>query len=405
MNIMVSKTDFVDEKSGRRGRKLLSDLLRDNPGVDPYPEGWFVIDFSKNIKEDKLTSRKFFGEDVVMYRHPQTKEAIVVQAHCPHMGAHLDSYKNGGCLENGVIVCPYHHLKLDPLSRVKGPMSLRRYPTMEYGGFTLALRMRDPDAEPLPPPQIAFPDLNDDDYIFATQSIGIFQGDMMVPLMANSDYMHFQTVHGTSEPYSEQDFRISEDGQECYFEFELPVRNLYKVDEQYPRAGNWRKLRRAFARPSKTRKNLPDTLTHVSAGGYGPSLARSRWWEPQFGIDLLSWLYVSPIDPYTYELFISQAARTIKDFNSRPVQTVLNRLGIEVHMLANHLYVGQEDPPFYNADKIRLFQPALRAKDKLLDGYTTWWKTTFFTQEFQDLVHGYDIDFSHPGPMPEGIRR
>lgn len=405
MNLMVKEKDYSAEREFRKGRKLLSEILRDNPGIDPYPEGWFIIEFSRNLKENKLLSKKFFGEDVVIYRHPRTKEVIVVQGHCPHLGAHLDSYKNGGCLEEGVIVCPYHHLKMDPLSKLKGSMTLRRYPAIEYQGFVLALRQRDPDAPPIPAPQLSFPGLNDDDFLFDTQSVGIFQGDMLVPLMANSDYMHFQTVHGTPEPVSDHKFEVSENGHECYFEFEMPLRNLHKVDPEYPRAGNWRRLRRIFARPPQNKKDLPEVLTHVTATGVGAGLNRSRWWEPQFGIDLLSWLYVTPIDPYTYELFMCHGARTIKNFNSRPVQKILNTMGLQAHMLANHLYVGQEDPPFYNADKIRLFNPAFRNKDKLVEKYTGWWKSTFFSQEFQDATYGYDLDFTHPGQPPAGVHR
>lgn len=91
MNLMVKEKDYSAEREFRKGRKLLSEILRDNPGIDPYPEGWFIIEFSRNLKENKLLSKKFFGEDVVIYRHPRTKEVIVVQGHCPHLGAHLDS--------------------------------------------------------------------------------------------------------------------------------------------------------------------------------------------------------------------------------------------------------------------------------------------------------------------------
>jgi phenylpropionate dioxygenase-like ring-hydroxylating dioxygenase large terminal subunit len=403
MDSVVVKFNDVSQGAKRRGRMRLSELLRDNPDVDPYPEGWFVIEFTSKVKTDRLISKKFFGEDVVIFRHPETHQVMVTQAHCPHLGAHFDSYRNGGCLENGVITCPYHHIKFDPQRQASrcpdsppGRMDLKIYPTVEYHGFVLALRQRDGSTATLPVPDLSFPEVDEDAFLYDVQSVGIFQGDMLVPLMANSDYMHFQTVHGTPEPASDHAFRVADDGQSCFFNFEIPLRNLEKVDPQYPRAGRWRRLRRTFARPSNNGKKLPEVLTHVSAAGIGPGLAKSRWWEPQFGIDLLSWLYVTPIDPYTYELFMCHGARTIKTFNSRPVQTILNALGLQAHMLANHLYVGQEDPPFYTADKIRLAYPSLRGKDRLIDQYTGWWKSTFFTPQFQEMVDGYDLDFTRP---------
>lgn len=394
MSVLMRADSFPTQREDSRGRKLLRDLLSENPNVDPYPEGWFVIEFSNKIRSDKLISKKFFGEDVVIYRHPRTREVVVAQGHCPHLGAHLDSYKNGGCIENGVIVCPYHHMRLDPLAKNKGRMSLKIYPVVEHHGFALALRQRDPDAPQIPPPNLSFSEVDEGEFLYDTQSVGVFNGDMLVPLMANSDYMHFKTVHGTPEPVSDHKFVVSDDGQECYFSFELPSKNIHKFDPQYPRAGKLRSLRRILARPSVKKQNLPEILTRVTAAGVGAGLAKSRWWEPQFGIDLLSWLYVTPIDPFTYELYMCHGAKTIKNFNSKPVQKVLNTLGLQAHMFANHLYVGQEDPPFYSADKIRLFNPAFRKKDMLIDKYTGWWKSTFFSDEFQNMVDGYDLDFS-----------
>lgn len=394
----------MEKNFKKNNRKLLSDLLRDNPNIDPYPEGWFVLEFSKKVRTDKLISKKFFGEDVVIYRHPETKDVIVTQAHCPHLGAHFDSYKNGGCLENGVITCPYHHLKFDPNRQLKkcgpnpiGKFDLKIYPTIEYHGFVLALRQRDTTLPMIEVPDLSFKNINEEDYLYDVQSVGVFKGDMLVPLMANSDYMHFQTVHGTPEPVSDHEFIVTDDKKNCSFSFEIPLRNLEIIDKEYPRAGNWRKVRRFFARPSSSKKEkLPEVLTHVSAEGIGASLAKSRWWEPQFGIDLLSWLYVTPIDPYTYELFMCHGAKTIKNFNSEIVQNLLNNLGLQAHMLANHLYVGQEDPPFYTSDKIRLHNPSLRKKDELVKKYTEWWKENFFTEDYKNMVRNYDLDFTNP---------
>lgn len=394
MDMEVVGSTAVPLKLRHTKKKLLKDLLRDNPDVDPYPEGWFVIEFSKKVKENKLISKRFFGEDVVIYRHHKSKEVIVSQAHCPHLGAHFDSYKNGGCIEDGKIVCPYHHLRIDPLSKTQGRLAVRTYPTVEHHGFVLACRQRSPDSPPLPKPGLSFNEVDEEAYMYSTQSVGIFHGDMLIPLMANSDYMHFQTVHGTPEPVSTHEFSVSEDGNECYFGFEIPRRNLTKVDEHYPRAGSWRGLRQALARPKTTAKNLPETLTKVTATGVGAGLNRSRWWEPQFGIDLLSWLYVTPIDPYSYELFMCHGAKTIKKYSPPLLQKALDKISLEAHMIANHLYVGQEDPPFYNADKIRLNSPALTPRDKLINKYVTWWKTTFFSKDYQAMIEGYDIDFS-----------
>ena len=169
MDRLISQPRHAKINNTDSRRKRLYDLLRENPHVDPYPEGWFVIAFSEKVSTDRLMSRKFFGEDVVIYRHPETRKVIVTQAHCPHLGAHFDSYRNGGCLENGVITCPYHHLKFDPQRQADrcaehppGRFDLKIYPTIEYHGFVLALRQRDGATAPLPVPDLAFAEVDED---------------------------------------------------------------------------------------------------------------------------------------------------------------------------------------------------------------------------------------------------
>ncbi|KRC70396.1 3-ketosteroid-9-alpha-monooxygenase oxygenase subunit [compost metagenome] len=79
----------------------------------PYPDGWFVLCRSEDLKPSAVLNVPFMGEDVVLYR---TKAGIAraIEPFCPHLGAHLG---HGGKVEGEEIVCPYHRFAFAPDGR------------------------------------------------------------------------------------------------------------------------------------------------------------------------------------------------------------------------------------------------------------------------------------------------
>lgn len=75
----------------------------------PYPNGWFAVCFSHELKTEQVISVNFSGKDFVIYR---TKSGTVyaIDPYCPHMGAHM-AY--GGKISGENIICPFHGLKFD----------------------------------------------------------------------------------------------------------------------------------------------------------------------------------------------------------------------------------------------------------------------------------------------------
>ena len=53
-----------------------------------YPRGWFVIGVSSELEVGEVKPIKYFGREMVLYRS-ETGNAIVHDAFCPHLGAHL----------------------------------------------------------------------------------------------------------------------------------------------------------------------------------------------------------------------------------------------------------------------------------------------------------------------------
>ncbi|MGY2221390.1 Rieske 2Fe-2S domain-containing protein [Pseudomonas gingeri] len=78
----------------------------------PYPDGWFVIATTDELKPGAVITKPFMGRDVVLYR---TNSGVLcaVGPYCPHLGAHLGD----GKVEGEDIVCPYHKFAFAPDGR------------------------------------------------------------------------------------------------------------------------------------------------------------------------------------------------------------------------------------------------------------------------------------------------
>ncbi|QCX82932.1 3-ketosteroid-9-alpha-monooxygenase oxygenase subunit (plasmid) [Streptomyces sp. YIM 121038] len=75
----------------------------------PYPQGWFMLAPSAEVPPGSVVTRRFMGEDVVVYR-TRSGRLRVVRPYCPHLGAHLGC----GWVDGEEIVCPFHHFAFGP---------------------------------------------------------------------------------------------------------------------------------------------------------------------------------------------------------------------------------------------------------------------------------------------------
>ena len=71
------------------------------PGI---PMGWFQVEYTDQLKVGDVKPLKYFGKDLVLYR-TESGEAVLLDAHCPHLGAHLG---HGGKVKGENIECPFH---------------------------------------------------------------------------------------------------------------------------------------------------------------------------------------------------------------------------------------------------------------------------------------------------------
>jgi phenylpropionate dioxygenase-like ring-hydroxylating dioxygenase large terminal subunit len=72
--------------------------------MSPFPSGWFRIGASAELHTGDVKPLRYFGRDLVLFR-PEDGKAHLLDAHCPHLGAHLGY---GGRIKGNTVQCPFH---------------------------------------------------------------------------------------------------------------------------------------------------------------------------------------------------------------------------------------------------------------------------------------------------------
>ena len=75
----------------------------------PIPFGWYALEYSEKLAAGDVKPLYYFGRDIVLFR-TESGAAKVVDAYCPHLGAHLG---HGGEVRGENIACPFHGWQFD----------------------------------------------------------------------------------------------------------------------------------------------------------------------------------------------------------------------------------------------------------------------------------------------------
>jgi 3-ketosteroid 9alpha-monooxygenase subunit A len=101
-----------------------------------YANGWYRVAYSDELGPAEVRPLAYFGRDLVLFRD-EGGAAHVLDAHCPHLGAHLG---HGGKVEGAGIRCPFHAwhwagdgscLDVPYAKRIPPAAKLRAWPTVE----------------------------------------------------------------------------------------------------------------------------------------------------------------------------------------------------------------------------------------------------------------------------------
>lgn len=169
-----------------------------------YARGWHIVLFSQELAVGDVKPLRYFNHNFVIYRGESGRVAIL-DAHCPHLGAHLCS--DGGRLLGDNISCPFHGWTFDPGGRCvdipytedipeKALNALRGWPVLEKNGF-IAIWYDTPGNSPedyLPDiPQWGTAAANWGDWNFHRSRIRAKACDVIENIV---DIAHFPHVHG-----------------------------------------------------------------------------------------------------------------------------------------------------------------------------------------------------------------
>jgi phenylpropionate dioxygenase-like ring-hydroxylating dioxygenase large terminal subunit len=106
------------------------------------PSSWYLVAWSDEIAPGALVRLQYLEREMVAFRGPDGA-ASVLDAHCPHLGAHLGV---GGRVEDGTVRCPFHGWRFDAsgacveipyASRIPPRARVARHPTVEKDGMVL----------------------------------------------------------------------------------------------------------------------------------------------------------------------------------------------------------------------------------------------------------------------------
>jgi cholesterol 7-desaturase len=322
---------------------LRADLAVGNQAPLPYPSGWFCLAYSRELPAGAVVTKRFMGQDVVLYR---TMGGILraVSAHCPHLGAHLGA---GGRVEGEHLVCPFHRFAFDAegscTSTPNGAVlraKLGQFPVRERNKIVYVWHGHDSSE-----PSWELPAIPEDRFAstaFWSALLPSHPQEIMENLV---DYRHFLVVHG------------------------IPVNEVAPPAEEGPLLRVH--LRAAFRVFSGLATGTVDQPV-VSAGlGQAVSEGAVRWAGINYGL----WIMPTPIEPWQTRLHLVVAATAAVPRTGLPRlrQAVTKAWSAIVTqaLLRAFLHVERQDVPIWTYKRYQP-RPMLAPGDQAIGRYRRW---------------------------------
>jgi cholesterol 7-desaturase len=178
--------------------------MREQSYPPPYPDGWYRVAGSHELKPGAIVYRECLGTQMVVYRGDHDHHVQAMGAFCPHMGANLA----GGCVKGDRLECPFHRWQLasdgavahvpyaDKLPRVRQ----RTWPTRERYGQVFIYHRGGAHADDGAPPPYELPpipDIDDGRLVYRGRYDAGSVHMHLIEFAENSvDFQHFSPLHG-----------------------------------------------------------------------------------------------------------------------------------------------------------------------------------------------------------------
>ena len=169
----------------------------------PYPNGWFAVAWSRDLRVGDVRPLEYFGEELVLFR-TRSGEARVLDPFCPHLGAH---FAYGGRVMGETIRCPFHGWQFDGQSgacaripyceRIPAKARVRAWDVLERNGMVFVWY----HAEGKPPEweMPTLPEIGDADWSEPRTFEIVLEAHVQDTHENNNDPVHFQYVHRMAE--------------------------------------------------------------------------------------------------------------------------------------------------------------------------------------------------------------
>ena len=168
--------------------------------LPPIPNGWFAVSWSHALRPGEVRRLQAFERELALFR-TRSGEAVVLDAFCPHMGAHLGIE---GRVVGETLACPFHAWQFDRTGQcshipycdeIPDRARVRSWPVREINHMIFVWHHAsgaEPDWEPMAIPQLS-------DERWAPVRFAEFETEVHVQDMAENscDPVHFQYVHKT----------------------------------------------------------------------------------------------------------------------------------------------------------------------------------------------------------------
>ncbi len=198
------------------------------PPFPAFPNGWFTVAWSDELTAGQVEPLVYFGRQLVLFRDEEGS-ARVLDAHCPHLGAHLGI---GGKVEGTGIRCPFHAwhwdgkghcLDIPYAKRIPQKARIHSWPVLDRNGLVMVWH----HAEGAPPEEeiAEIPEVASQSWTPFTKLEWTVHSRMYDMGENAVDHVHFQFLHGASSP-SSMEQSVDERGR---------VRSLSKMNMTTPR--------------------------------------------------------------------------------------------------------------------------------------------------------------------------
>jgi nitrite reductase/ring-hydroxylating ferredoxin subunit len=168
-------------------------------GEPTFPEGWYHLAMSAELAPGAVLARRTCERDLVAFRTASGRVAVL-DAHCPHLGAHLG---HGGRVVGEALRCPFHGLHWAPDGSCAGAdegeapgirASTRPWPVRELHGALMVYYSAAGE-----PPWWEIPDLDMEGWGELRSETLRFPGHVLEVAENGVDRRHFAAVHGYTD--------------------------------------------------------------------------------------------------------------------------------------------------------------------------------------------------------------